>query len=175
MILPTVFVLLINFWIDDNNTKKALKESDFNIISVTVPKIYTTAFVIFTLLGIVSLLVSIFSKQITFIVDMSYKESIVFVILSILAIIIGIFLTIASLNWKVVLWKDRNSFEFKSSFFKKYHINYSECQYFEYKEKIKTYIIYTKHCKIYVDEFCVHSYDFVYLLRKNGVRERSIK
>lgn len=160
-ILIPVLIGLISLLIRNNNSKEIINNINNEEIKMKLPRVYLV-------IGIAEGLFT--SSLIVFMWVFPNETTGIFptVIFS-LGTLLGVILITISVSFEIIIYRSKDYFLYRTIFFKKYKINYSDCRCF--KRKNNSIVLITNERKISIDTHASNLLFFTAMLKKYNVKE----
>lgn len=164
VLIPAV-IGLISLLIKNNNSKEIINNINNEETKMKLPRFYLVV-------GIVDVLFT--SSLIVFMWVFPNETTGFFptVIFS-LGALLGVIIITISVSFEIIIYRSKDYFLYRTIFFKKYKINYSDCRYF--KRKNNSIDLITNDRKISIDTHASNLLFFTAMLKKYNVKELKTK
>ena len=163
------FCLYLVFKEDEKNMEKLLSQPNSDHFVIRHYKVCLYVGIPGTIFLQGCAVLSFFSKQISWMQDMSVNNSI-FCFSTLFCIsLIGVYLIVSYIVWRVDGFEERDYFTYRSLYGKKHTVYYSDCKSFEIGKDVL--IIKTETRNYRVGLMLNNVQDLIFLLRKNKVKQ----
>jgi len=142
-LIPIVLGVLMSYMVKSND-KELIKNLSKNHVILRLPKLYLWV-------GFIDVFVFTFCLFLMYLYPDNTAYPWVVYVLSVPLELIGIYLIVATLTWKVEVFRDKDYFIYRTVFGRKYKIKYDECV--ECKYKTNTFILKTQNKTFYIDQY----------------------